>query len=432
MGLLPDVSKWSKEKRLSVAIGLSLVFMLGELVGGLWANSLAILSDAAHLLTDVAGFGIALAATVMAKRPGSAKFSFGFGRAEILGAGLSILTLWVLTGWLLVEASARVLQWANGEMEPVDGKLMTIVAVLGVCINLCLALVFMDEHESSSFHSHEGHDHDHGHGHGHGHGEVEGGACGGHGHDVEMGSTALALETSPLLGVTGSKSVSSEDHGHDHDHGHSHAHEHEKKDEASKGGHDHSHGHSSHGTTAPQGGDPSCDSPVVPTDAPRDLNMSAAYAHVLADLTQSSGVVLAGCIIWWQPTWLIIDPICTFCFGYLVLKSTMTLSQQVSNILFEGVPEHIDYEDVRGKLRAIKGVTGTHDLHIWSLSSTSVALSCHIMVDMTLLSASDAIRLANDVCSAVGVDHVTIQVEDQRLHSGECPTANENHMCMAD
>ena len=160
--------------------------------------------------------------------------------------------------------------------------------------------------------------------------------------------------------------------------------------------------------------------------------MSAAYAHVLADLTQSSGVVLAGCIIWRQRTWLIIDPICTFCFGYLVLKSTMTLSQQVSGILFEGVPDHIDYEDVRDKLRAITGVTGTHDLHIWSLSSTSVALSCHLIIDMTLLSGTDAIRLANDVCSAVGVDHVTIQVEDQRLHSGGCPTGNENHMCMTD
>ena len=80
MGVSP--SKWSKEKRLTVAIGLSTMFMTAEFVGGIIANSLAILSDAAHLLTDVAGFAIALAAVVVAKKPASAQYSYGYGRVS--------------------------------------------------------------------------------------------------------------------------------------------------------------------------------------------------------------------------------------------------------------------------------------------------------------------------------------------------------------
>jgi solute carrier family 30 (zinc transporter), member 2 len=84
--LTDEISTWSKEKRLSVAIGLSATFMLLEFVGGIYANSLAILTDAAHLLTDVASFAIALCAVIISKWKSTSKFSFGFKRAEILGA----------------------------------------------------------------------------------------------------------------------------------------------------------------------------------------------------------------------------------------------------------------------------------------------------------------------------------------------------------
>ena len=163
----------------------------------------------------------------------------------------------------------------------------------------------------------------------------------------------------------------------------------------------------------------------VPLDAPRDLNMSAAYAHVIADLIQSMGVVVAGCIIWWQPTWLIIDPICTFVFGYLVLKSTMTLSQQVSDILFEGVPAHINYDEVRSALSGIIGVVSVHDLHIWSLSSSVPSLSCHLVIDEEVTTPTQAITAAKNVCSKAGVEHVTVQIEDSK---SVCDTACDSHM----
>lgn len=161
--------------------------------------------------------------------------------------------------------------------------------------------------------------------------------------------------------------------------------------------------------------------------------MSAAYAHVLGDLIQSVGVVCAGLIIWWQPTWLIVDPICTFIFCFLVLRSTKPLSKQVSNILFEGVPEHIEYEEVKTKLLAIPGVMRLHDLHIWSLSSTSVAMSCHLQIDTRKQGHQKAIEWANEVCSNLGIGHITVQIEEDFNGDGsdaDCPTHNESHMCL--
>ena len=81
--------------------------------------------------------------------------------------------------------------------------------------------------------------------------------------------------------------------------------------------------------------------------------MSAAYAHVLSDLIQSVGVVVAGVIIWIYPEWQIVDPICTFLFGFLVLNSTRSLMQEVMEILFEGVPSHINYDDIKKKLLGV-------------------------------------------------------------------------------
>ena len=88
MGNAVSAAGWSKEKRLSVAIGLAFAFCIVEVIGGFYARSLAILSDAAHLLTDIMGFAITLGAVVVSKWAKSAKFSYGFKRAEIIGAFL--------------------------------------------------------------------------------------------------------------------------------------------------------------------------------------------------------------------------------------------------------------------------------------------------------------------------------------------------------
>jgi cation diffusion facilitator family transporter len=135
-----------KEAKLKLAIVLSTGFLLVEVIGGYIANSLAIYSDAAHLLTDIAGFAISLVAVIFAKRPGCKDYTYGLLRAEIFGALASILSLWVITAILVFEAYYRALSWTQGKAEYVNGKLMFFVALFGVGVNLCLGLVFSSEH----------------------------------------------------------------------------------------------------------------------------------------------------------------------------------------------------------------------------------------------------------------------------------------------
>jgi len=171
------VDTMDKETKLMVAIGLALGFMFIEVIGGFIANSLSIFSDAAHLLTDVAGFGISLVAVLAAKRPGCKDFTYGLLRAEVFGALASTLSLWVITWVLVTEAYTRAVDWFEGRAAPVNGKLMFFVAVFGVLVNVCLGMVFRDEHDSAfSAHSHGGHGHSHGHDHAAG-SAVDHGAC---------------------------------------------------------------------------------------------------------------------------------------------------------------------------------------------------------------------------------------------------------------
>ena len=135
-----------KETKLKLAIALSSLFLLVEVFGGYIANSLAIFSDAAHLLTDIAGFAISLLAVIASQRPGCKDYTYGMVRAEVFGALASILSLWVITAVLVYEAYYRGLDWFSGKAENVNGRLMFFVAVFGVFVNLCLGLVFSSEH----------------------------------------------------------------------------------------------------------------------------------------------------------------------------------------------------------------------------------------------------------------------------------------------
>jgi Co/Zn/Cd efflux system component len=91
--------------KLIVAMVICVVFMVLEVIGGFLAGSVAIMTDAAHLLSDVTGFGISLLSIWLAKRGSTPTLSFGFKRAEILGALLSVLVIWFLTGVLVYEVS---------------------------------------------------------------------------------------------------------------------------------------------------------------------------------------------------------------------------------------------------------------------------------------------------------------------------------------
>lgn len=143
-----------------------------EVVGGYLANSLAIMTDAAHLLSDLAGFLISIKALNISKRRADAKMSYGYHRSEILGALGSVLIIWVLAVMLLYEGIKRMI--TVPELEP---TIMLISSILGLLFNGIMMWLLhyagIDEHGHGHGHhhddSHDGHHHDHSHDHSHDH-----------------------------------------------------------------------------------------------------------------------------------------------------------------------------------------------------------------------------------------------------------------------
>jgi len=119
---------------LAVALGVIAAFMVVEVVAGILADSLALLSDAAHMLTDAGAIAVALYAARVAARPPEGRFTFGFGRAEILSAQGNGATLLVLAGVIAVEAIRRL--WNPPDVE---GGFVLVVGLLGACANLAAA-----------------------------------------------------------------------------------------------------------------------------------------------------------------------------------------------------------------------------------------------------------------------------------------------------
>jgi cobalt-zinc-cadmium efflux system protein len=121
---------------LAWSLALTLGFAVVEVVTGFMSNSLALISDAGHMVTDAAALGLALLAQLIAKRPPSARHSFGFGRAEALAAFVNSLVLLLLVGWIGFEAVQRFSQ-----PEEVQGATVFVVAGIGLLINLVLAYI---------------------------------------------------------------------------------------------------------------------------------------------------------------------------------------------------------------------------------------------------------------------------------------------------
>lgn len=130
MEMQKESNNAAKRKLLTVSI-VSVFFITAQLIGGYLAGSIAIYTDSAHLASDLLGFGISIMALAMAQRSATNNFTFGWHRAEIIGTLVSVSSIWIMTGWLLVEATKRF--W---EPPQVQGDIMLIVAVMGLIFNL--------------------------------------------------------------------------------------------------------------------------------------------------------------------------------------------------------------------------------------------------------------------------------------------------------
>jgi Co/Zn/Cd efflux system component len=131
------------QKALAFALTLTLLFALVEVVTGFVSNSLALISDAGHMVTDAAALGLALLAQLIAKRPPSSRHSFGFVRAEALAAFVNCLAMLALVAWIVYEAVQRLTH-----PEPVQGGVVLVVAALGACINIAVAWVLSRDTDS--------------------------------------------------------------------------------------------------------------------------------------------------------------------------------------------------------------------------------------------------------------------------------------------
>ena len=125
------------------ALGLTLLFAVVEVTFGFAANSLALIADAGHMVTDAAALGLALLAQLIARRPPSARHSFGFVRAEALAAFVNALAMLAVVGWIVFEAVGRF-----ATPEPVAGNMVIVVAAIGLSINLVVAWILSRDKQS--------------------------------------------------------------------------------------------------------------------------------------------------------------------------------------------------------------------------------------------------------------------------------------------
>ncbi len=281
-------------RRLTVALVLTLTYMVAEVIGGLLTGSLALLADAAHMLTDVGGLALALFAIWFATRPATPRKTYGYLRMEILSALLNAVVLLVLTVYILYEAYQRFL--APGEI--LSGP-MLVVAIIGLAVNLA-------------------------------------------------GMKLLAGGSS------------------------------------------------------------------------ESLNVQGAYFEVLSDMLGSLGVIAAALIVM-TTGWTLADPLIGAGIGLFIVPRTWRLLRQAVHILMEGVPAAIDGRKLEDALRGVPGVLGVYDLHVWTITSGLDAMSGHVIVrDMT--DSLAILRGARQVMKdEFQIDHVTIQIEDERFRAEEVP-----------
>src|SRR3954451_17622867 len=131
-----DLDRTGSKRALKLVLILTTAFMVAEVVGGLLANSLALLADAGHMLSDTVALGVALFAAWLAARPGGPSRTFGYRRAEILAALFNGVTLVAISIWIFIEAGMRF-----SDPPEVDAGLMLAIAIGGLAVNVAAAAV---------------------------------------------------------------------------------------------------------------------------------------------------------------------------------------------------------------------------------------------------------------------------------------------------
>jgi cobalt-zinc-cadmium efflux system protein len=141
-----------------------------------------------------------------------------------------------------------------------------------------------------------------------------------------------------------------------------------------------------------------------------DLNVKSAFLHLAADALVTAGVVAAGIVIW-LTNWLWLDPLVSLIVSAVIVFGTWGLLKSAVGLALDAVPEGLDAVAVRAHLLALPGVAGLHDLHIWGMSTTETALTCHLI--MPAGHPGDAVlnEMVQQLNRRFGIQHATIQIE---------------------
>jgi cobalt-zinc-cadmium efflux system protein len=276
----------NNRQRLIVVLALTICYMFAEVVGGFMTNSLALLSDAGHMLADVAAIVLALLALWFAARPVTPQKTYGYYRMEILAALANGVALVVISLLIFYEAFQRI---NNPGASKVEGFELTLIAIGGLAVNGISAWILHSVSESN-------------------------------------------------------------------------------------------------------------------------LNLRAAFLHVIGDALGSVGAIAAGVLIWkWG--WTLADPIISIAMCLLIIYSSWQLIRESVNILLEGTPSHINIRAVVVAMHEVAGVTDVHDLHVWTISSRKEALSAHVTIAPGVSYRETLEALQEQLQREFNIGHVTIQLE---------------------
>ena len=345
--------------KLKIISSVCFTFMTIEFIFGYLAGSLAIISDATHLLSDLAGFLISLFSLIVALKPADKNFTFGYHRFEVLGALASILIIWALTAWLLVEAVYRI-----KHPNPIVGLIMVCIAAGSLLFNIIMNRILaynpvanaMDEGMGAIKQNKESENDDN--------------------NEIIMNLNDNNNDMKEALlnsndRENGNKDINLGMNENDLEHN-------LKAD----------------------------DNPVI----------RAAYIHILGDMIQSTGVLLAALAIYFfqdtHPGIRILDPICTFCFAIVVLCITFPVSRDCFYVLLESTPRDLDIESLYNDLGSINGVISVHDIHLWNISIGRPSIALHIICE----NPGETLKIATETCKNYGIKHCTIQTETKECN----------------
>ncbi|HEY5214763.1 MAG TPA: cation diffusion facilitator family transporter [Acidobacteriaceae bacterium] len=151
-----------------------------------------------------------------------------------------------------------------------------------------------------------------------------------------------------------------------------------------------------------------------------DVNIRSVFLHMLGDTVSTAAVIVGGFAI--SVTGLQwIDPLLSLIIAAMILASSWSIVRETLHILLEGTPRSVDMAEIRAAMQSVEGVVNVHDLHVWSLTSQSHALACHVqVVEMQMAECEGVLeRINHQLKDHFGIQHATIQVEVT-----DCPTVD--------